>query len=234
MGIHHCFADFVSVRKLAGLALLVAAVNARADFSTEFFTSESAPAGHYEYTQGGNTPTQLGLWTAAPTFNGPALTSTMWVDTGGTSNLPGQLELGAEAESHDEGQVISQLVFSFTADQDTTFSFSNLSIYDTSSGGSDSASWSGWITKTGILDEWLDSTGLNARTYSLLTGQTLAFYLQATAESYDSESSAWQQVRLVISDVEMNYTAIPEPGTVAAILGMAALGLVVWRRRAQA
>ena len=231
MGIHHFFAGFVSVRKLAGLALLVAAVNARADFSTEFFTSESAPAGRYEYTQGGNTPTQLGLWTAAATFNGPALTSSVWVDTGGTSNLPAQLELGAEAESHDEGQVISQLVFSFTADQDTTFSFSNLSI---SSDGSASASWSGWITKTGILDEWLDSTGLNARTYSLLTGQTLAFYLQATAESPDSESSAWQQVSLVFSGVEMNYTAIPEPGTVAAILGMAALGLVVWRRRAQA
>ena len=228
MGIHHFFAGFVSVRKLAGLALLVAAVNARADFSTEFFTSESAPAGYYGF-QGGDTPAQLGLWTAS--FNGPADTSTMWVDTGGTSNLPAQLELGAQAESHNEGQVISQLVFSFTADQDTTFSFSNLSI---SSDGSASASWSGWITKTGILDEWLDSTGLNARTYSLLTGQTLAFYLQATAESPDSESSAWQQVSLVFSGVEMNYTAIPEPGTVAAILGMAALGLVVWRRRAQA
>jgi len=231
MGIHHFFAGFLSVRKLAGLALLVAAVNARADFSSEFFTSESAPAGSYGF-QGGDTPAQLGLWTAS--FNGPAVTSTMWVDTSGTSNVPAQLELGVQAESHNQGQVISQLVFSFTADQDTTFSFSNLSIYDTSSGESASASWSGWITKTGILDEWLDSTGLNARSYSLLTGQTLAFYLQATAESYDSESLVSQEMSLVLSGVEMNYTAIPEPGTVAAILGMAALGLVVWRRRAQA
>ncbi|HWL15412.1 MAG TPA: PEP-CTERM sorting domain-containing protein [Opitutus sp.] len=224
----------MSVRKLAGLALLVAAVNARADFSTEFFTSESAPAGHYEYTQGGNTPTQLGLWTAAPTFNGPALTS-MWVNT---SNLPMQvLEIGVSVESAAQLAAQPRLVFSFEADQDTTFSFSSLSILSNSSViGSAVTQWQVGIVKTGIESEWFSSaTVIYDGSYSLLSGETLAFYVQPLAfAQMGGENLAWQQVRLVFSGVEMNYTAIPEPGTVAAILGMAALGLVVWRRRAQA
>ncbi len=62
-------------------------------------------------------------------------------------------------------------------------------------------------------------------TYSLSGFVSEQFSLQA----YHSDPGEHQWI--MMSEVELNYTAVPEPSTYAALLGLAALGAVIVRRR---
>jgi|GEM_PF-3272957 hypothetical protein len=226
------------IRKLGlALAALTMAAAARADFTSEYFTSANAPAQVYVYTAGSNLPTQLGKWTVQNSFNAPA--SQIVVNT---FNVPAALTLSVDVESVEQGSVQSHIFFSFTAEADTLFSFENLSILaDQDVSGNGSAQWYAMIyhSNSSLGSVFGPGTTASINTgpmqYSILTGETLSFRLLAGALSWPKEGDgnwAYQSATMHFTGLSMSeLTAIPEPGSVAAIAGMSVLGFVLWRRR---
>jgi PEP-CTERM putative exosortase interaction domain len=214
----------------AALAAAVLAGSARADFASEFFTSEETPADYYTYTPSANGPATVGQWKVTTSFSDTA----GWVAVN-TVNVPSRLLLHGEAESDGAGVSTVELKFEYTALGDVTLDLEGLRL--TKTPGSGEGSFALEILQNGNSLYSYTTTGpKGAHAFSMTTGETLTFWLTVTANAPTSEAYARTTLNVWMQDISGGFvtTPIPEPGSVAAMAGLAVLGFVFWRRRVRA
>ncbi len=214
---------------LRGLAVALVSLSlgsrARADFVGELFTNPTTPAGIYHFDASGSGT--IGQWSLTTAFSD----SSGWAAVN-TVNVPAAVILEIHTELTGVGESTAELRFAYTAIGDTTISIGNIRAINSGSAvtgeGTQSFSLSGFQKEEPFVYGIGSYRG--PHTFSMTTGQTLTLVLTATATGFTSEDAASVGVRVWLQNISGSLTAIPEPGTVAALMGFAALGLVCVRR----
>ncbi|HWL15413.1 MAG TPA: hypothetical protein VNR00_07405 [Opitutus sp.] len=214
---------------LRGLAVALVSFSlgsrVRADFVGELFTNPTTPAGIYHLDASGSGT--IGQWSLTTAFSD----SSGWAAVN-TVNVPAAVILEIGTELTGVGESTAELWFAYTAIGDTTISIGNIRAINSGSAVTGDGT-QGFEFRAFDPDQsfvYNSVGGKGSHTFSMTTGQTLTFVLTATATGLTSEDTASVGVRIWLQSISGSLTAIPEPGTVAALMGFAALGFVCVRR----
>lgn len=168
----------------------------------------------------------LGISGEAPTFNGFLVSSNLFSTTAETYNRGFQTSIfsnGAAADGTEYGYNPSVTAATFTA---VMLSYDAATKMLTASFDAD--------TTNGYTYTSMPSQSVNVQSLWSMTGSdTFSLYLFGNSGWDEVGDNISPTIGLGASTFD-NLSAIPEPSTYAAMAGVCALGLAVWRRRARA